>query len=57
MKKFLALLTKAKGKTAMIDDSDILWALCSVYKRNIYSLTCLDKDTSVLLKFINILTS
>ena len=39
MKKFLALLTKAKGKTAMIewknDDSDILRPLCSVYKRNI----------------------
>ena len=36
MKKFVALLAKEKGKTAMNewenDDSDILWALYSVYK-------------------------
>ena len=62
MKKFVASLTKEKGKLATNewenDDSDILQALYSVYKKKIgqvlfhtYLLICLmDKDTSVLLK-------
>ena len=62
MKKFVVLLTKEKGKLATNewenDDSDILQALYSVYKKKIgqvlfhtYFLICLmDKDTSVLLK-------
>ena len=64
MKKFVALL---KGKLVMSewenDDSDILWALCNVYKilgkffRHTYLLTCLNKDTQVLLKVLNIWTS
>ena len=64
MKKFVALLTKEKGKTAKNewenDDSDILRALCSAYKKtgqfffHIYSLTCLNKDASVLLKVMTI---
>ena len=37
MKKVVALLTKEKEKIAMNewknDDSDIFWALCSVYKK------------------------
>ena len=37
MKKFVALLTKEKGKMAINewenDDSDILWALYSAYKK------------------------
>ena len=37
MGKFVAFLTKEKGKTAMNewknDDSEILWALYSVYKK------------------------
>ena len=37
MKKFVALLTKEKGKTAMNewenDESDILWSSCIVYKK------------------------
>ena len=42
------------------DDSDFLVVLYSVYKklgqffRRTYSLTCLNKDTSVLLQVINI---
>ena len=45
------------------DDSDILWALYSLYKKlgqfffKTYSLPCLHKDTSILLKVINIWTS
>ena len=35
--KYVALLTKEKGKPAMNewgnDDSDILWTFCSVYKQ------------------------
>ena len=56
-----------KGKTAKNgwenDDSDILWASYSVYKKigqfffYTYLLTCLNKDISVLLKVINIWTS
>ena len=52
MKKFVALL---KGKLVMSewenDDSDILWALCNVYKIlgkffcHTYLLNCLNKDT------------
>ena len=38
MKKFVALLTKEKGKMAINewenDDSDILWALYSADKKN-----------------------
>ena len=65
MKKFVTLLNK--GKTAKNewenDDSDILWAYCSVCKNlgqlffHTYLLTCLNKDTSLLLKVINIWTS
>ena len=42
------------------DDSDILQPLYSVYKKigqfffHTYLLTCINKGTSVLLKFINI---
>ena len=53
-----------KGKAAKNegenDDSDFLLALYSVYKNSdnsfsiLYSLTCLNKDTSVLLQVINI---
>ena len=67
MKKFVALLTKEKGKTAMSeyenDDCDIFRALYGAYKKlgqfcfHTYSLTCLNKDTSILLKVINIWTS
>ena len=45
------------------ENGDILRALYSVYKEtrqfldHTYSLTCLNKDTSVLLKVINIWTS
>ena len=45
------------------DDSDFLWALYSPYKKsgNFFSiltfLTCIKKDTSVLLQVINIWTS
>ena len=45
------------------DDSNFLRALHNVYKKlglfffHIYSLTCLNKDTSVVLKVINIWTS
>ena len=52
MKKFIALLTKEKGKTAMNDwehdDSDIFQALYNVYKKlqqffyHTYLLTCLN---------------
>ena len=57
---FFALLTKEERKTALneweSDTSDILWALYSVSKKlrqfffHTPSLTCLNKDTSVLLK-------
>ena len=44
------------------DDSDFLWALYSAYKNraiffHTYFLTCIKKDTSVLLQVINIWTS
>ena len=57
MKKFVALLTKEKGK------KEKLWALYSGYKKlrqfffNTYLLTNLNKDTPNLLKVINIWTS
>ena len=59
MKKFVALLTKENERTTMNewenDDSDILWTLYRGYKKlrqlffHTYLLTCLNKDTSVLL--------
>ena len=67
MKKFVALLTKEKGKTAINEwennDSDIIRVLYSGYKKNrtilfpYYLLTYLDKYTPNLLKAINIWTS
>ena len=61
MKKFIALLTKKKGKMAVSewenDGSNILWALYSVHKKIgqfffcTYLLTCLNKNTSVLLSY------
>ena len=64
MKKFIALLTNGKRKTAMNEwkkyNSVILRALYSVHKKlrqyffHTYSLTSLNKDSSVLLKVINI---
>ena len=55
---------KGKTKTATTecenDHSDILRALYGIYKKlgqfffHTYSLTCLNKDTTVLLKAINI---
>ena len=65
MKEEICWITN-NGKTAKSeyenDDSDFIWALYSVNKsRTIrfpyYSLTCLNKDASVLLKIINIWTS
>ena len=60
MKKFVALVTKEKGKVAMNewenDCSGMLQALYCEYKKlgqfffHTYSLTCLNKDTPVLLK-------
>ena len=65
MNKFIALLTKEKGKTAMNKwkKDAIVRALYYVHKKlgqfvfHAYSLTSLNKDLSVLLKDINILTS
>ena len=68
MKKFVELLTKENEKTAMNewvnDDSDILQAFNSVYIKKLgqffshtYSSTCLNKDTSLLSKVINLWTS
>ena len=65
MKKFVELLTKENEKTAMNewvnDDSDILQAFNSVYIKKLgqffshtYLSTCLNKDTSVLPKVINL---
>ena len=64
MKKFVAILTKEKGKTAINEwennDSDIIRVLYSGYKKNrtilfpYYLLTYLDKYTPNLLKAINI---
>ena len=57
------ITNKRKNKTVMNewenDDSDILQALYSVHKLGqfffcTYLLNCLNKDTSVLLKVINI---
>ena len=58
---------KNEGQTAKNewknDNSDFLWALYGAYKNfgkfffHTYLLTCLRKDTSVLLKAINIWTS
>ena len=58
---------KNEGQTAKNewknDNSNFLWALYGVYKNlgnfffHTYLLTCLRKDTSVLLKAINIWTS
>ena len=59
MKKFTAFLTKEKKAKNEWKNSDLLRALHSIYKRlrqlffHMYSLTCLKKDTSVLLKVIN----
>ena len=62
MKKFAALLTKGKNPATNEwenDNLEILRALYSVHKKlgqfffHIYLLTCLNKDTSVLLKVIN----
>ena len=67
MKKFVALLTKEKGKTAINEwennDSDIIRVLYSGYKKigqfffHTYLLSYLDKYTPNLLKAINIWTS
>ena len=64
MKKFIAILTKKNEWNPKIeweiDDPDFLGALYSIYKKlghfffHTYSLTCLKKDSSVLLKVINI---
>ena len=64
MKKFIALLTKEKGKTATNEwknDGTGILRVYAVYMKklgqfffHIYSLTCLNKDASVLLKVINI---
>ena len=60
MKKFVALLTKEKGKTAINewenDDSDKLRALYSRLFQT-YLLTYLKQDTPNLLKVIDIWTS
>ena len=59
MKRFIALLTMGKQLRMKRKnyDSDFLRALYSVYKKLgqffPYLLTCLKKDTSVLLKVIN----
>ena len=67
MKKFVALPTTKKGKTGMNEwenDDLTFFELYTVYIKksgqfffNIYSLNCLIKDSSILLKVINILTS
>ena len=57
MKKFAALLTKEKRlRMRENNDSDYLQALYSVYKKlgQFFSHTCLNKDTSVILKVIYI---
>ena len=60
MKKFVALVTKEKGKTAINEwennDSDKLRALYSIFFQN-YLLTCLKQDIPNLLKVIDIWTS
>ena len=57
MKKFVALVTKEKGKTAINEwennDSDKLRALYSIFFQN-YLLTCLKQDIPNLLKVIDI---
>ena len=60
MKKFVALVTKEKGKTAINEwennDSNKLRALYSIFFQN-YLLTCLKQDIPSLLKVIDIWTS
>ena len=62
MKKFVASLTKEKGKMAVNEcgnvDFDIFWALYKVHIKNLgpiffhtYLLICLNRDTSALLEF------
>ena len=57
MKKFVALVTKEKGKTAINEwennDSNKLRALYSIFFQN-YLLTCLKQDIPNLLKVIDI---
>ena len=65
MNEDIALLTKEKSKTTTNKwgNADILRAWYSVYKNlgqfffHTYSLTCLNKNTTVLVKVINICTS
>ena len=59
MKKFVALLAEENQISDENDDFGILQTLYSAYKKlgqfffHNYLLTCLNKDTSVLLKVIN----
>ena len=70
IKKFIGLLRKKNAWNEWMneyerenDDSDVLGALYSTYQKlgqfffHTYSLTCVKKDSSVLLKVINIWTS